>query len=104
MQTIITKYLPATNTLGSRIKAMTSSGHKGSTYTVGWDHSLNVEGNHTHAAQLLLNKLGWHGKWRMGGLTSGFVFVNTDDINSPLISAWMSSISEAQRFDANKGE
>jgi hypothetical protein len=96
MQTIITKYLPATNTLGSRIKAMTSSGHKGSTYTVGWDHSLNVEGNHTHAAQLLLNKLGWQGKWRMGGLTSGFVFVNTEAHYMPLITAWMSSISDAQ--------
>jgi hypothetical protein len=87
MQTIITKYLGPTATLGSRIKAMTSSGHKGSTYTVGWDHSLNVEGNHTYAAQLLLNKLGWQGKFRMGGLTSGYVFVNTDAIYMPLITA-----------------
>ncbi len=87
MQTIITKYLGPTATLGSRIKAMTSSGHKGSTYTVGWDHSLNVEGNHTHAAQLLLNKLGWQGKWRMGGLHSGYVFVNTDASYMPLITA-----------------
>ena len=87
MQTIITKYLGPTATLGSRIKAMSSSGHKGSTYTVGWDHSLNVEGNHTYAAQLLLNKLGWQGKWRMGGLTSGYVFVNTDASYMPLITA-----------------
>jgi len=87
MQTIITKYLGPTATLGSRIKAMTSSGHKGSTYTVGWDHSLNVEGNHTYAAQLLLNKLGWQGKWRMGGLPSGYVFVNTDANYMPLITA-----------------
>tara|TARA_R110001606_G_scaffold123822_1_gene256988 strand:- start:1067 stop:1339 length:273 start_codon:yes stop_codon:yes gene_type:complete len=87
MQTIITKYLPATDTRDSLIKATTSSGHKGSTYTVGWDHSLNVEGNHTHAAQLLLNKLGWQGKWRMGGLTSGYVFVNTDASYMPLITA-----------------
>jgi hypothetical protein len=87
MQTIITKYLGPTATLGSRIKAMTSSGHKGSTYTVGWDHSLNVEGNHTYAAQLLLNKLGWKGKFRMGGLDSGFVFVNTDASYMPLIIA-----------------
>ena len=87
MQTIITKYLGPTATLGSRIKAMTSSGHKGSTYTVEWDHSLNVEGNHTHAAQLLLNKLGWQGKFRMGGLDSGFVFVNTDANYMPLIIA-----------------
>jgi hypothetical protein len=87
MQTIITKYLGPTATLGSRIKAMTSSGHKGSTYTVEWDHSLNVEGNHTYAAQLLLNKLGWQGKWRMGGLTSGYVFVNTEASYMPLITA-----------------
>lgn len=93
MQTIITKYLPATNTHGPRIKAVTSSGHKDSTYTAGWDHSLNVEGNHTHAVQMLLNKLGWQGTWRMGGLASGFVFVNTEAPYMPLIAA---SISDAQ--------
>jgi len=87
MQTIMTKYLGPTDTKGPRVKAMTSSGHRGSTYTVGWDHSLDVEGNHTQVAQLLLDKLGWKGDWRMGGLTTGFVFVNTEARYMPLIKA-----------------
>ena len=87
MQTIITKYLPATNTLGSRIKAMTSSGHRGSTYTVEWDDSLDVEGNHADAAQKLLDRLGWLGMWRMGSTDKGYVSVNVDDINSPKLMA-----------------
>ena len=85
MQTIITKYLGPTATLGSRIKAMTSSGHKGSTYTVGWDHILNVAGNHTYAAHLLLNQLGWQAHFLLGGLNSGFVLVTPTYSSMPLL-------------------
>ena len=87
MQTIITKYLGPTDTKAPRVKAMTSSGHRGSTYTVEWDDSLNIEGNHADAAQMLLNRLGWRGEWRMGGTDKGYVFVNVDDHNSPKIVA-----------------
>ena len=88
MQTIMTKYLGPTDTKGPRVKAMTSSGHRGSTYTVEWDDSLDVEGNHADAAQKLLDKLGWHGAWRMGSTDRGYVFVNIYDINSPSISSF----------------
>ncbi len=87
MQTIMTKYLGPTDTKGPRVKAMTSSGHRGSTYTVEWDDSLDVEDNHAYVAQQLLDKLGWLGTWRMGGLTSGFVFVNTEARYMPLIKS-----------------
>ena len=63
MQTIMTKYLGPTDTKAPRVKAMTSSGHRGSTYTVEWDDSLNIEGNHAYAAQNLLDKLGM--AWRV---------------------------------------
>jgi len=87
MQTIMTKYLGPTDTKGPRVKAMTSSGHRGSTYTVGWDDSLNIEGNHADAAQKLLDKLGWQGMWRMGSTDRGYVFVNAIDHNSPKLMA-----------------
>jgi hypothetical protein len=87
MQTILTKYLGPTDTKGPRVKAMTSSGHKGSTYTTTWDDSLNVEGNHTYAAQKLLDRLDWLGMWRMGATDRGFVFVNVEDHSSPKIMA-----------------
>jgi len=88
MQTIMTKYLGPTDTKAPRVKAMTSSGHRGSTYTVEWDDSLDVEGNHAYVAQKLLDRLGWHGSWRMGSTDRGYVFVNIYDINSPSINAW----------------
>ena len=87
MQTIMTKYLGPTDTKAPRVKAMTSSGHRGSTYTVEWDDSLDVEGNHADAAQKLLDRLGWLGMWRMGSSNIGYVFVNVDDINSPKLMA-----------------
>ena len=87
MQTIMTKYLGPTATKAPRVKAMTSSGHRGSTYTVEWDDSLDVEGNHADAAQKLLDRLGWLGMWRMGSTDKGYVFVNVDDINSPKLMA-----------------
>ncbi len=87
MQTIMTKYLGPTDIKAPRVKAMTSSGHRGSTYTVEWDDSLNIEGNHADAAQKLLDKLGWRGEWRMGAMDRGYVFVNVNDINSPKLMA-----------------
>ena len=90
MQTISTKYLGPTNTRGPRVKAMTWGqivGYRGSTYTVEWDDSIDVEANHADAAQKLLDKLGWRGEWRMGSTDRGYVFVNATDHNSPKLMA-----------------
>lgn len=46
MQAIITKYLPATNRKGSRIKASCDRG----SITLPWDDELNEEDNHVQAA------------------------------------------------------
>ena len=83
----MTKDLGPTDTKAPRFKAMTSSGHRGSTYTVEWDDSLDVEGNHADAAQQLLDQLGWRCEWRMGSTDRGYVFVNVNDINSPKLMA-----------------
>lgn len=49
MQAIQTKYLPATNYRGSRVKA--GCDRRAVTFT--WDHELDVEANHVAAAQFL---------------------------------------------------
>lgn len=61
-QAITTKYLPATNVKGSRIKASCQR----SSVTLSWDDSLNIDGNHAAAAQALADKLNWGGEW-LGG-------------------------------------
>lgn len=75
MQAILTKYLSPTNTRGARIKA---TAHAGSV-VVGYDHRMNVDGNHAAAAETLVRKLGWgpeegkayEGAWVRGQLPDG---------------------------------
>lgn len=72
MQAIQTKYLPVTNTKGSRIKATCAA----KSITVGWDYGLNIEDNHTQAAMLLVFELGWNVELKSGQLKDGsFVHV-----------------------------
>lgn len=54
--TIQTKYLPATNTRGSRIKATHVAPHFHKTVTVGYDHALHRAGNHRAAMTALCAK------------------------------------------------
>jgi hypothetical protein len=53
MIAIHTKYLPATNIKGSRIKAYTLNGHSA---TVSVDHALNGEIRHFEAVKALVAK------------------------------------------------
>lgn len=55
MQAIKTKYLPATNTKPSRIKAECEAG----SITISYDHNLNIDELHLKAAKELLNTLNW---------------------------------------------
>lgn len=55
-QAITTKYLPATNHRGERVKATAQAG----SVTVSWDYDLNTEANHKAAAQALADKMGWN--------------------------------------------
>ena len=81
MQAITTKYLPATNHRGSRIKASCAAG----SITIGYDHS---EEPHRAAALALITRLGWlgHGEWHEGGLPDGkgSVFVCVGKLERPL--------------------
>lgn len=55
MQAIKTKYLPATNFKGSRIKASCEAG----SLTIPYPYELTIERVHAFAAMELCNKLGW---------------------------------------------
>lgn len=73
-QAIETRYFGPTNYRGSRVKAISQA----TTVTVVWDHALNPEDNHAAAAQALIDKMGWQGKWIQGALPgnhSGYAFV-----------------------------
>lgn len=74
-QAITTKFMPATNTRGSRIKVSYAGGKK--FIYVSWDHALNVEENHKAAARVLIKKLDWVDRnWYVGTCAdSGYVFV-----------------------------
>ena len=59
MQAIQTKYLPATNTKCSRIKAWCDAGF----IIMSYDHDHDEAGAHHKVAQALVEKLGWVGKY-----------------------------------------
>ena len=65
-QAIRTHYLGATNTLPARIKASAPAGY----LTVKWNHSLNIDDNHRHAAEKFAEVKGWVGE-RYGALAGG---------------------------------
>ena len=55
MQAIFIKYISATNTKGSRIKAFCDAG----SITIPYPHELNHSDIAPHVAKLLMEKLGW---------------------------------------------
>lgn len=74
MIAIQTKYLPASNTRGSRIKAWTSSGFF---ETIPYPHGLSHEAVHFEAVKALVAKynLSWDlAEMRFGGTETGYVF------------------------------
>lgn len=94
MQAIITKYLPATNTRGSRIKA---SCERGST-TIDYPHELSGDAVHIAAADALVAKFvkedkakygiernPWESPRVCGGLPNGYVHVYSGLAGNPLI-------------------
>jgi hypothetical protein len=77
MKAILTKYLPATNTRGSRIQASAEGGNR---ISIPYPHELR-EGEETHraAANALCAKMGWDGAETLvgGGTETGYAFVFT---------------------------
>jgi hypothetical protein len=75
MQAIITKYLPWTNTRGSRIKASCQAG----SITIDYPHELSGMDAHAKAAYALLAKMHWGYKLVGGQLPNhDYVFVMVD--------------------------
>lgn len=71
VQAITTRFFPASNVRGSRVKATAIAG----SMTLQWEHGLGIEPNHAAAARALAEKFGWHGNWHGGGLPDGHSFV-----------------------------
>jgi hypothetical protein len=75
MQTITTKYLSATNTTGTRIKATSSSGIS---MTRAYEYQLSGEENHEQVAMALALRLEWDYDFAVGDMPNGYVFVPVD--------------------------
>ena len=72
MKAIITKYISATDTKGSRIKASDSDRNS---ITIPYPHELSGEDVHRKAALALCEKMQWSTDLIGGGLKNGYVFV-----------------------------
>lgn len=70
-QAISTKYLAPTNHKGARIKATCDAG----SVTIAWEYEISDLQNYAEAARALCLKLGWTGKYVMGGNGGGYTFV-----------------------------
>lgn len=82
-QAIVTKFLPTTNTKPGRVKATCQA----RSLIVSWDHGLDVDANHSVAAQALATAMGWGGTWHGGAMPSGgYAFVVSVDCRSAFIT------------------
>ncbi len=86
MKAIITKYLPATNSRGSRIKA---SAEGVPSLTIPYPHELSGAAVHAAAAVALCRRMGWGGTLASGGLPdeSGYCFTFNDSERFAIASA-----------------
>lgn len=70
MQAIHCKYIPASPTRPSRVKASCAA----KTMIFSWDDERNHDGNMIFAAKALTKAMGWgYGRWIGGGLKDGSV-------------------------------
>jgi hypothetical protein len=99
MQAIVTKYLPATNVRGSRVKASCQA----KSIIRSWDNSLNADQNHMAAAKELATMLGWnYGDW-VGGWPpdgKGSVWVCTDARNDERFTVETTKTTMGARLSA----
>jgi hypothetical protein len=73
MQTISTKYLPATNFKSARVAAVASGARE--RVCLSWNTGLSCDENHRAAAKAICEKLEWHGQLQGGHTAQGMVFV-----------------------------
>lgn len=77
MQAVFTKFLPATNHHGDRIKVTCGNGRK--SFTFPCDGRKGHLENHRLSAKRALQALDWNGKWVCGEWTYGFVYVRVPE-------------------------
>lgn len=80
MKAIQVKYLPATNTKPTRLKAWAEGGNSA---VVSKSYELDEVDNYKVAAKALMDKLGWHHQIVGGGLPNGnycFVMLAKDEV------------------------
>lgn len=87
MKSISTTYHGPTNRRGSRIIADDGDGNR---VIKGYDHALNVDGNHAAACRALVEKMGWKGRlvggWAKRGMAWCFDPKHQD--NSTVTTDW----------------
>ena len=66
-QAIQTLYLGPTNSRGSRVMAKAQAGK----VTIAYDDSLDNDAAHAAAAEALIRKHEWYGRWNAGGAPDG---------------------------------
>lgn len=82
---IETRYIPPTNTRGSRYKAFTESKRS---ITIHAADNLSSQENHREAAKALCRKMGWDGEMVEGGSSRGYVYVFLPHpLDCPAVSA-----------------
>lgn len=72
MKAIKVKFLPVTDSRGSRVKA---SAEGAVSRTLSYDHGLDADKNANEAARALIADAGWFGLWARGKLRDCWVFV-----------------------------
>ena len=82
MVAIQTKYLSATNTRGSRIKAWTTNGQS---ITISYDYALDGMEVYKKAALALCEKMGWSTNIDGGSTEDGYTFVFTKPVKDILL-------------------
>jgi hypothetical protein len=96
MKAIVTRYLPATNSRGSRIAASDEDGNR---ITIPYPHELSGEAVHRLAAQALCAKMGWHGRLTSGSLKHGYAFTFTH--TSDAVIRLMTALTRGGKFRGN---
>lgn len=78
MQAIQVKFLPCTDTKGSRLSATCIACR----VVVGYDHGLGIAENYEAAAMAVMNKMGWPNKLVGGQLKDGsWAFVMLPEVS-----------------------
>ena len=81
MKAITTRYLGATNTKGSRIKATTDDGKDGRSLVMPYDHEFEQSENHKRCAEALAKQLNWNVTLISGELKDRYVHTIIDNVS-----------------------